>query len=76
MSVTLPEDVAAFLNRRAAAHNNSLPKTILAIMTDTMEDDDDPITPEEEAYLVERAEQNRKKSEGKRLYTHQEAWGL
>ena len=70
ISVTLPGGKADFLRRRAERENTSVPKTLVS---EVMEDDD-PISPEEEAYLVERAERSRRESEGKRLYTMDEVW--
>lgn len=70
INMTLPGDVSKFLNKRAKRDNMSLPETILAIVMDTMEDEEDEISPEEEKHLVERAEKN--EAESARLYTHDE----
>ena len=76
ISVTLPGDVSDFLHRRAARQGATVPDTLVSIAVGIMECEEDEISNEEERYLVERAEKNRKASEGKRLHTHAEAWGV
>jgi len=76
ISVTLPSDVSAFFRRRAQEANTTIDREIAVMAWAFMEDEEDEISDEEDQWLVERAEQNLKESEGKRLYTHEEAWGL
>ena len=70
INVTLPGNVSKFLSKKAKKNNMSLPETILAIVMDTMEDEEDEISSEEEKYLLERVEKN--EAESTKLYTHEE----
>jgi len=72
INMTLPGDVSKFLNKRAKRNNMSLPETILAIVMDTMEDEDDEISPEEDEYLGRLAEEAEKKCSER--FTMEEVW--
>ena len=72
ISVTLPGDVSDFLSKRAERNKMSLPETILAIVMDTMEDEEDEISPEEEEYLGRLAEEAEKNCTG--YVTMEDVW--
>jgi len=72
ISVTFPGDISDFLRRRAEREGVSVPKAAFAIMADVMEEDEDEISPEEEAYLVELAKEAERTSTG--TITMEEMW--
>lgn len=73
VTAEFPPDAYAILERRAKSEKKTLAQALVAIVEDYI--DDDPISEEEEKYLVARAERSEARSKGKRLYTHEEAWG-
>ena len=61
ISVTFPDDVSAFLDRRAKRDNLSVPQTLVSMVASIMEDEEDAISDEEDmrlSVLVEEAERN------------------
>ena len=68
-TVTVPGKVSSILKKKAKADNVSIPEAILSLLEDAIGDYED-------AYLGMVAERNEVESEGRRLYTHEEAWGL
>jgi hypothetical protein len=76
ISVTLPGGVADFLHRRAERQRATVPETLVSIATAVMEDEEDEISDEEDRRLSALVAEREAEQEGKRYYTHQEAWGV
>jgi len=73
ISVTLPGEVSAFFHRRAREANTTVDHEIAAVAWAFMEDEEDEISDEEDAYLSRIADQN--EDETDRYYSSEEAWG-
>jgi len=76
ISVTLPSDVSAFFRRRAQEANTTVDREIAVMAWAFMEDEEDEISDEEDRRLSELVDEAEAEQEGKRFYTHKEAWGL